>query len=51
MSAHQTPHLGCVRPPAIDWDTTRRHGSRIRPARRTWVWSTAAGFGGYWTLV
>jgi len=51
MSAHHTTHRGCVRPGTIDWDTTRRHGSRVRPARRKWVWSTAAGFGGYWTLV
>jgi hypothetical protein len=51
MSAHHTTHVGCVRRPANDWDTTRRHGSRVRPNRRKWVWSTAAGFGGYWALV
>ena len=51
MSTHHTTLPGCVRRPANDWDTTRRRGSSVRPNRRKWVWSTAAGFGGYWTLV
>jgi hypothetical protein len=52
MSAHHTTtDRGCVRLRVADWDTTRRGGSRGRPAPRRWVWSTAAGFGGYWTLV
>ena len=48
---HTTIAHGCLRRQVADWDATRRRGSHARPDLRKWVWSTASGFGGYWTLV